>query len=85
VTHEQPSYPDAITQFGVRDRPLRVDPISRGLWRVEWRSGVVTLYRSDPRAELMIGYEPGRNRVRPDIANQVVNARSREQGIEPAQ
>jgi len=60
-------YPDAITQFGARDRPWRVEPLPDGVWRVEWRSGVVTSYVRDPRPELQIGYEPGRHRLRPDI------------------
>jgi hypothetical protein len=61
--------------FGAQDRPLHVESMSNGLWRVARLSGVVATYRRDPLPDLMVGYELGRHRVRPDIQKAMSDSR----------
>ncbi len=51
-------YPELVTRIGGRDRPRRVELVSNGLWRVDWRSGAVSSYERDPRLDLSLGHEP---------------------------
>ena len=54
------TYPEATTRVGGRDRPHRVELVANGLWRVDWRSGMVSTYQRDPRLALSLVYEPRR-------------------------
>lgn len=54
------AYPVCITRGGGRDRPRRVERLQNGLWRVDWISGIVTLYDNCPRGSLILGHEPER-------------------------
>ena len=56
LTTEQ--YPMLLKSDGSRARPWQVEPLTNGLWRVDWIGGLVSLYRDDPRAHLRLGYDP---------------------------
>jgi hypothetical protein len=51
-------YPVVLRCDGLRGRPSRVLLMGNGMWRVDWTGGLVSLYRTDPRAHLRLGYEP---------------------------
>jgi hypothetical protein len=51
-------YPVVLRCDGLRGRPSRVLLIGNGMWRVDWTEGLVSLYRTDPRSHLRLGYEP---------------------------
>jgi hypothetical protein len=51
-------YPMVLKSDGCRARPRQVEPLTNGLWRVDWSGGLVSLYRDDPRAHLRLGYDP---------------------------
>ena len=51
-------YPMVLKSDGCRGRPWQVQPLTNGLWRVNWIGGLVSLYRADPRADLRLGYDP---------------------------
>jgi len=51
-------YPVVLRYDGSRARPSRVLLMANGLWRVDWIEGLVSLYRSDPRGHLKLGYDP---------------------------
>jgi hypothetical protein len=60
-------FPIVLTRDGGRDRPVRVDQLPDGTWRVNWIGGLVSLYDRDPREHLRLGYEPKQLR-RPEEA-----------------
>jgi hypothetical protein len=51
-------YPVVLRCDGSRGRPSRVLVMANGLWRVDWIGGLVSLYRTDPRGHLELGYDP---------------------------
>ena len=51
-------YPVALRADGLRARPSHVLLMANGVWRVDWIGGLVSLYRSDPRGHLKLGYDP---------------------------
>jgi len=52
-------YPVVLRCDGLRGRPSRVLLMGNGMWRVDWIEGLVSLYRTDPRGHLRLGYDPG--------------------------
>lgn len=46
------------TIAGGSGHPRQVELLPNGLWRVDWRGGLVSLYEHDPRPAFASGYEP---------------------------